>query len=694
MYRIRSASGTEAVYNSLEEFNAAVRRGAVSAEDEIFHTRANRWLDVKSHPHYRSALTWAGSSEGAVAGVHAPARTPVPPAPGASRPAQPQAPQARLPQPSPERPALRPPQTVLRPQLVADTPPAVQSPAAVVAPPVAPPVPRKSKELAFIDLGTPAAPTTSQRNATVIEARKAPAAPAAKPVVASNAPGTEVEFLVMDGGIESPVRTSAGHRAMPQDLDLLFDRSLDSEKDPTGRSAVAESAAPIKPRTEESPTPPRAQVESPAAPREAPKQVVEAPVVETPKLDAPKVAPPKLEARSVEAPKPAAPKVEVPRSAPSPVVAEKPPVPPAPTMKAPESPIREDLSIPGGPLLANPTATVAPAPAATLTDSAMAVSGSPKPVMAAAGVAVVVVIAGLLAWKPWQGQSATPVVGTQSTASRVTTGSPAQAAPAPTIPSPAPESSTPTKSVPAGTKPSEAAVKTDTATAKGSDNEILAAARPNFRADAVVPSADLGLGNDIDVAGASRSMAAPSELTRRLEAAERQAQQDLAAKLGGFRGLLAANHLASSDGVSAARNAWSSGAESIRQYRAKIARLESAYQDSVLTSQRSQRWSSEEMRVWAGHQSAAEPVETSQLADLMFSQVNEGLDILAALQGQYDIKGSNITFKNPASGTRYTSIRTWVEQRTQAWAATPESARPHSVAAILRALGDGFPAAP
>jgi gentisate 1,2-dioxygenase len=98
------------------------------------------------------------------------------------------------------------------------------------------------------------------------------------------------------------------------------------------------------------------------------------------------------------------------------------------------------------------------------------------------------------------------------------------------------------------------------------------------------------------------------------------------------------------------------------------------------------------MRAWAGHQGQAEPVETSQLIDLMFSQVGEGLDLLAALDGQYEIKGGVIVFKNPASGTRYTSIRSWVDQRMQAWAGTPESARPYSVSAILRALGEGLPA--
>jgi hypothetical protein len=206
-----------------------------------------------------------------------------------------------------------------------------------------------------------------------------------------------------------------------------------------------------------------------------------------------------------------------------------------------------------------------------------------------------------------------------------------------------------------------------------------------------VPSGDLGLGSDIPSGSAQTAVVAPTELTTRLEAAERLAQLELGSKLGGFHALLAPNRLATPEGVTAARTAWATGAEVIRQYRGRIARLESAYEDSVLTSQRAQRWPSEQMRAWAGHQSQAEPVETSQLADLMFSQVSEGLDILAALDGKYEIKDGLLSFKNPASGTRYASIRIWVEQRMQAWSSTPESARPNSVSAILRALGDGFP---
>ena len=118
MYRIRSASGSEAVYNSLEEFHAAVRRGEVDAEDEIFHTRANRWLDVKSHPHYRSAVGWNGSGEPSL--PPAPPGAAHPPAPAPRVAPAPQAAEARAQAAEPARPAAIAQQIVLRPQLVVD----------------------------------------------------------------------------------------------------------------------------------------------------------------------------------------------------------------------------------------------------------------------------------------------------------------------------------------------------------------------------------------------------------------------------------------------------------------------------------------------------------------------------------------------------------------------------------------------
>ncbi len=691
MYRIRSGSGAEAVYNSLEEFNAAVRRGAVAPEDEIFHMRANRWLDVKSHPHYRLAISGAGHTDtSAVATSIASRPAPQAPAPR-SAPTTPAASHSSAPLAAPV--AERPQQTVLRPQLVPQSAPANP-----------PGPPRKSRELAFIDLGGPA--PSSQRNATVIEARKAPVPPSApqKAEPTPAAPTSEVEFLVMDGGIESPVRNSQGLRTIPEDLDLLFDTPMHQVKPASTPTVVAAPTVP-KAQIQAAPEVPVTKVERPAievTPRVAPK-------VEAPKVEAPKVEPPKA-AAAVAAPKPAAPVTNAPKTeVATPAVAKlaTPVAEPAhaPAAHAPAIPQAapkaaviapaprpapvEDLTIPGSAILEAPVAPTAAPPLPELSSE----KGPSMAMFAGAGLAVVMVVVGLLAWKPWSSHSAAPT--TSDTA--VVTPAPEAAAPtsAPAAVTPSGPAQTgparqTTASIPAASKPTEPATRTDSVV-KSQDDQIIAAARPNFQANADVPSADLELGTDIRAGTAAAQTVSPSELTRRLETAEKLAQLELGTKLGGFRSLFTPSRLATAEGVTAARNAWVSGAEVLRQYRAKIARMEKAYEDSVLTAQRGQRWSSEEMRAWAGHQDQAEPVETSQLADLMFSQVSEGLDLLAALDGQYEMKAGAIVFKNPASGTRYTSIRTWVDQRMQVWSGTPESARPYSVSAILRALGDGLP---
>ena len=653
MYRIRSAAGTEAVYNSLEEFSAAVHRGAVHPEDEIFHTRANRWLDVKSHPHYRSALDWSGP----LSAPAAPAPTPPPP-PMRSAPSQ--APVATSSSRAQvfERPQVKAvPQTTLRPQLQAASAPKLQAPAnAAVAAPASTPAPVRlsgppvrSRELTFVNLGD-ANPTRG--NAAVAEPPRKPAPPVAEPAEGP----TEVEFLVMDGGIESPVRSSTGHRTIPEDLDLLFEAPIESTEHPTsGRVSTGKA-----PKVAAAPNRPSGKVEA------APAQ----PVVVVPTA-------------------PAAPKVEARQATPAAVpAAPHPTTPPAPPV--PRVTTAEDLAIPGGPLAARAEdfPVESPTPVA---------HGAPRShgLMIVGIVAALAVSGGLLAWHPWSGGSATTAVAAESvpaTTGAVTSESPATAnttnatpvTGAPVVPAPG----KPTTPV----VPPATALQSDTLITQAQEETVIAAVKPNFSGVVDLGGADLALGGDIRVPSTATAIS-PAELTRRLESSERQAEQELQSRLAaaGFRGVFAGNRLATSEGVAGARTAWAAGADALRQFRARIARLEQAYADSVLSSQRAQKWTSGEMQSFASHQSPAEPADVAQLSDLMVSQVGEALEILAALDGQYEYKSGVITFRTPASATRFTGIRGWVDQRMQTWQAIPEGARPRSISAILRALGDGLP---
>ncbi len=703
MYRIRSASGSEAVYNSLEEFHAAVRRGEVAAEDEIFHTRANRWLDVKSHPHYRSAVGWNGSPE-----VSQPAAPPVAsPAPRPASVPTTQPPEVRAHGAAPSRPAAAQ-QTVLRPQLVADRPAAAapQAPAPTAAaptpPPAAPGPPRKSRELAFIDLGEPA--PSKPQNATIIEAQKpAPKPPQPQPQPQAPQRGTEIQFLVMDGGIESPVRNSAGHRTVAEDLDLLFDAPLPA----ASNVAVAPPPAPpAPPKVETTVRPaasaPVAEPPRPEAPKPAPAPVPQ-PRASSPRLEMVKPAPKaeprpepavtaeaRVEAPAASAPKPeparaSSPKLEVLKTSAPRLETLKPvaPAAPAPAPVAPAAVAAVDLDIPDASLLTEPAAVPA-APVA---------AGGPRArtgMLYGAGAFVLVLGVAVAAWKPWArgaGDSPDPAPVTRPTSSvpaESATTTPLVGAPAATVP-PKPLAGT------AGRTPEAAGPKPDSATLEPKD-EIIAAARPNFRPDVDVGAASLTIGGDLPAARPSVSAVPPSELARRLTQAESQLQQDLNGRLGGFRDLLTPDRLRTADGAARARSAWGAGADAIRQYRAHLARLQQAYEDSALTSQRAQRWPAEELRAWSARQTVAEPAEIAQLADLMVAQVSEGLDLLAASDGQYVMKGDRVAFTAPGSVPRYLSIRTWVEQRMGSWQAQPENARPYTVSLLLRALGEGFPA--
>jgi len=675
MYRIRSVSGTEAVYNSLEEFTAAVRRGAVTPDDEIFHSRANRWLDVKSHPHYRSAINWSGP-------LSADAIFAAPPAPPAPKPAAPaaagprhggglQPPRQVAEIPAAPRPAGA---TVLRPQLSA-TPPS--------PPPAAPPK-AKSGDLPFIDLDEPKpaaapaparGPAIARTNATIIEAKKPPVQAPAKSDAAAS------EFLVMDSGLESPARTSNGHRAIVGDADMLFDVPASAPLPTPQAATTVAPAAPEPVSTTPAPTP--APAPSPASVREPAPAIAAAPPPAAPAVPGASAAAPSASAT-------AAPGHKAIESRPANAAAPEPPsvaaANPVRNSGPAVKPASSDLDIPGAPLLDSPGLRVAPVSAPVPANGNRRSIG----MLAGAGALVLIVAGGAILWHPWSrtGSAQRPSPKTAPAATEVqglppfrgtaeTTLTAAAAAARPGVPPVAAQQPAPAK--PAADSGSEAR------------SEEVIAARPSLRAPTEAPTPELDLSADLSTGTTAASVATPADLARRLESAEKQAQQDLAARLGNFRSVLSLQRLGTPDGIAAAQNAWSGGADAIRQYRARIARLEQSYEDSVLASQRSQRWSADQMRAWASHQSPAEPGETSQLVDLMLNQVGEGLGLLATLGGDYEIRDGKIRFRNPASASRYLGIRTWVQQRTESWNSVPEGARPQTVSLILRALGEGFP---
>ena len=60
MYLVELASGKEAVYRSVDEFTAAIRRSEVSSQSRIYHRASSTWIPVTLHPQFRKvAAEWA-----------------------------------------------------------------------------------------------------------------------------------------------------------------------------------------------------------------------------------------------------------------------------------------------------------------------------------------------------------------------------------------------------------------------------------------------------------------------------------------------------------------------------------------------------------------------------------------------------------------------------------------------------------
>jgi len=82
MYRIRRLTGGEVNLASMDELAAAIAAGTVTADAEIHHQRADRWLPIANHPHFRIAKDRAQS-----AARPAPKATPTPaPTPATTAP--------------------------------------------------------------------------------------------------------------------------------------------------------------------------------------------------------------------------------------------------------------------------------------------------------------------------------------------------------------------------------------------------------------------------------------------------------------------------------------------------------------------------------------------------------------------------------------------------------------------------------
>lgn len=54
--KVRNAAGSEFSFNSVEEIAGLIRSGGITAEWEIYHHAAHRWLAITRHPLFGAAI--------------------------------------------------------------------------------------------------------------------------------------------------------------------------------------------------------------------------------------------------------------------------------------------------------------------------------------------------------------------------------------------------------------------------------------------------------------------------------------------------------------------------------------------------------------------------------------------------------------------------------------------------------------
>jgi hypothetical protein len=143
MYRIELTPGEEALFRNIEELAKGIHSGVIGSHARIWHGASNKWLPIDFHPHYKIAKERPVAPAAPVAVQVAPAE----PRPAVSPFAPPPAAATSIP-PAPAAPAP----VASAPVAQAPTTPAAAPPAPT--PVAAPPV--KTRELQFIELGTPA----------------------------------------------------------------------------------------------------------------------------------------------------------------------------------------------------------------------------------------------------------------------------------------------------------------------------------------------------------------------------------------------------------------------------------------------------------------------------------------------------------------------------------------------------------
>ena len=180
----------------------------------------------------------------------------------------------------------------------------------------------------------------------------------------------------------------------------------------------------------------------------------------------------------------------------------------------------------------------------------------------------------------------------------------------------------------------------------------------------------------------------PAGLVLRYQAAYAAARAELETgfRTAGFANLFAPDHLASPQGVRAARLSAGTASAYVAKYHRREAEIEAAYADSFAVLSKQLDWSAQARRVWDSHGSLQEKPEVAKLSSFLFEQIDSLYGVLAAQEGAYEIKDGAITFQDAKAARAYAELRPWLDRRAHQWADTASGA-PTTAARVLRAIG-------
>jgi hypothetical protein len=151
--------------------------------------------------------------------------------------------------------------------------------------------------------------------------------------------------------------------------------------------------------------------------------------------------------------------------------------------------------------------------------------------------------------------------------------------------------------------------------------------------------------------------------------------------------LFAATRLNPNGGVTDTRMNLAGAANFIRVYRQQQAAIETAYQDSVLTSAKQFDWTPKQVKRWHSRETRTEDPILQTVSNSLLAGIDSVLGVLDAHAGAYKIRGTAIAFEDPTAAQRYGTLRRKVKEQIDAAVAAGGATSAGPTGLLLRAIG-------